>query len=174
MNLQWMIPVSFVTSLLFSVTAYADCFDQAAHYQGVNSHVLRAIAWQESRGHSEALHHNLNGTIDYGQMQINSTHLPTLARYGVTKRTLMDPCRSAFIGAWHLRRMMDKYGNTWAAIGAYHSETPIYRDSYARAVKRILESDLAFARFDTYHHATFKRIEARNDPFESDVTSESD
>lgn len=143
--------------------ARADCFEQAAHYQGVNAQVLRAIAWQESRGHPDALHHNLNGTIDYGQMQINSTHLPTLARFGVTRRTLMDPCRSAFIGAWHLRRMMEKYGNTWAAIGAYHSETPMYRDSYARSVKRIIESDLAFARFDSQRRRNVRRYEAVGD-----------
>ena len=147
--------------------ASADCFEQAAHYQGVNPHVLRAIAWQESRGHADALHHNLNGTIDYGQMQINSTHLPTLARFGVTRRTLMDPCRSAFIGAWHLRRMMEKYGNTWAAIGAYHSETPMHRDSYARSVKRIIESDLAFARFDSKWHRNARRYEADGDPVAS-------
>ena len=161
--------IAFVcVSMFFCARAKADCFEQAAIYQGVNAHVLRAIAWQESRGHPDTLHHNLNGTIDYGQMQINSTHLPTLARFGVTRRTLMDPCRSAFIGAWQLRRMMEKYGNTWAAIGAYHSETPMYRDSYARSVKRIIETDLAFARFDSQRRRTPRRFESVGDSVASE------
>ena len=143
--------------------AWADCFDQAAQYQGVNPYVLRAIAWQESRGHPEALHHDLNGTIDYGQMQINSVHLPFLSRYGVTSHALMDACTSVYVGAWHLRRMMDKYGNTWVAVGAYHSETPMYRDSYARSVKRILESDVAFARFDARHSRKVRRLSAETE-----------
>lgn len=128
--------------------ASADCFQKAARYQNVNVRILKAIAWQESRAHPQTLHRNANGSIDYGQMQINSIHLPTLAQYGVTRATLMDSCASIYIGAWHLRRMMDKYGNTWAAVGAYHSETPYYRDDYAASVRRIIESDRRFARFE--------------------------
>ena len=50
----------------------------------------------------------------------------------------MEPCKSVYIAAWHLRRKMDKYGNTWQAVGAYHSETPALRDKYAKQIAAIL------------------------------------
>jgi hypothetical protein len=40
--------------------------------------------------------------------------------------------------AWHLKKKMIKYGNTWAAIGAYHSETPRQREAYVRSIKSTL------------------------------------
>jgi len=101
--------------------------------------VLRAIAWQESHGNANALHRNRNGSTDYGMMQINSIHLPLLSRYGVSADDLMNPCLSVYVAAWHLHKMMVKYGNNWAAIGAYHSETPAERDRYARSVQSIVE-----------------------------------
>lgn len=128
-----------VTVLLFiSMPTRADCFDEAANYQKVNTLILRAIAWQESQNCPDALHKNTNGSTDYGIMQINSIHLPMLSRYGISSHTLMDPCKNIYIAAWHLRQMMNKYGNTWQAIGAYHSESPLLRDPYARQIVAIL------------------------------------
>ena len=118
--------------------AHADCFDEAGAYQHVSSMVLRAIAWLESHNRPDAMHRNANGSIDYGIMQINSIHLRELDRYHISRDTLMRPCANVYVGAWHLRRMMNKYGNTWAAIGAYHSETPAERDRYAQRVEHIL------------------------------------
>jgi soluble lytic murein transglycosylase-like protein len=118
--------------------ARADCFDDAARYQHVNPWTLRAIAWQESHYRPEALHKNDNGSVDYGMMQINSIHLPTLARYGISSGTLMDPCKNVYIAAWHLRQKMDKHGNSWDAVGAYHSETPELRDKYKNDIIAIL------------------------------------
>ncbi|WP_223214366.1 MULTISPECIES: lytic transglycosylase domain-containing protein [Xanthomonas] len=118
--------------------AHADCFEEAAGYQHVNPWVLRAIAWQESRGRAEAIHVNKNGTIDYGKMQINSIHLRRLSSYGISRDELMQPCVSVYVAAWRLREMVNKYGNTWAAVGAYHSETPAERNKYAQAIHGIL------------------------------------
>ena len=118
--------------------ARADCFDAAASYQHVNSYILRAIAWQESHNHPEAIHKNDNGSTDYGLMQINSIHLSTLSGYGISSGTLMQPCANVYVAAWHLKRMMLKYGNTWEAVGAYHSETPSLRDRYAAQIIAIL------------------------------------
>ncbi|WP_321951702.1 lytic transglycosylase domain-containing protein [Paraburkholderia bannensis] len=122
----------------FAQSAYADCFDEAATYQHVNPTVLRAIAWLESHNQPDSVHTNKNGSVDYGVMQINSIHLPELARYGVDRQTLLEPCKNVYIAAWQLRRQVLKYGDTWAAIGAYHSETPALRDRYAAQVARIL------------------------------------
>ncbi len=118
--------------------ARADCFDDAARYQSVNPQILRAIAWLESRNRANALRKNDNGSIDYGLMQINSVHLAALSRYGIGPELLMHPCVSVYIAAWHLRQKMNRYGNTWQAIGAYHSETPKRRDGYARQIIQIL------------------------------------
>lgn len=126
------------TLLCAAPLARADCFEDAAGYQHVNPWVLRAIAWQESRGRADAIHRNRNGTIDYGKMQINSIHLRRLSSYGISKDALMHPCISVYVAAWRLREMTNKYGNTWAAVGAYHSETPAERDKYAHAIHAIL------------------------------------
>jgi soluble lytic murein transglycosylase-like protein len=121
-----------------STGARADCFDEAARYQKVNPLILRAIAWQESHNTPDALHKNDNGSTDYGLMQINSVHLPTLKQYGISSDTLMEPCKNVYIAAWHLRQKMNKYGNSWQAVGAYHSETPALRDRYANQIVDIL------------------------------------
>jgi len=118
--------------------AYGNCFDDAAAYQHVNPLILRAIAWQESRNRPDAKHVNANGSVDYGVMQINTVHLATLAQYGIDRETLMSPCKNIYIAAWQLRRQINKYGNTWAAVGAYHSATPALRDEYARQIAAIL------------------------------------
>jgi soluble lytic murein transglycosylase-like protein len=126
-------------SMAWSGVARADCYDAAAQYHQVNPLILRAIAWAESHNEPLALHRNANGSIDYGLMQINSVHLAALGQFGVSSETLMQPCANVYVAAWHLRRKMDKYGNTWAAVGAYHSETPTLRDRYALRVLQILK-----------------------------------
>lgn len=118
--------------------AQANCFDDAAAFHHVNANVLRAIAWIESHNQPAAKHVNENGSIDYGVMQINSIHLRQLSRYGVDASVLMQPCKNVYIAAWHLRNQIVRYGNTWAAVGAYHSATPALRDGYAAQVSRIL------------------------------------
>ena len=128
----------FLAVILVSPTAAADCFDAAAAYHGVNPWILRAIAHVESGFNQSAQNRNRNGTRDYGMMQINSIHLPELARHGVTQNDLFDGCKSAHVAAWLLRRKMDRHGNTWNAVGAYHSETPVFRDPYARRVKAVI------------------------------------
>ncbi|WP_321926309.1 lytic transglycosylase domain-containing protein [Burkholderia sp. BCC1998] len=120
-------------------SARADCFSDAASYQHVNETILRALAWQESRDNVNAKRVNTNGSIDYGLMQINSIHLSELSTYHIDSHTLMDPCASVYIAAWHLRKMMLKYGNTWRAVGAYHSQTPAERDRYAAQVRAIVQ-----------------------------------
>jgi soluble lytic murein transglycosylase-like protein len=140
-----------ITGAFFStsIVAHADCFDDAATYQHVNANVLRALAWQESHNQPGAVHANKNGSVDYGVMQINSIHLSELSRYGVDKTTLLEPCNNVYIAAWQLRRQTLKYGDTWLAIGAYHSETPTLRDGYAHQVATILHHWIDSGLIDT-------------------------
>jgi soluble lytic murein transglycosylase-like protein len=126
----------------FSAPTYADtdCFAEAGAYQGVNPIILRAIAWFESKGDPSAVHRNADGSIDVGQAQINSSHFGELRRNGVPPGALKDACVNTYVEAWMLKQKMIRHGNTWQAIGAYHSETPKLRDEYARSIHAVLVS----------------------------------
>lgn len=127
-----------LNALMISISASAnDCFNLASQYHGVNSGILRAISIKENRRCDSTISKNTNGSIDVGCMQINSIHFPTLAKFGIEKNDLLDSCKNIFVGAWHYKRMILKHGNTWTAVGAYHSETPKFRDPYAADVYRI-------------------------------------
>ncbi len=115
--------------------AMADCFDDAGVRYQVNPWILRGIAHVESGFNSKAVNHNRNGSYDLGMMQTNTIHLRRLARYGISRDHLFNACNSIHIAAWMVREKMNLHGNTWKAVGAYHSETPFYRDRYAAKVR---------------------------------------
>lgn len=146
--------------------AQADCIDDAAVRHGVNAFVLRAIGWQESHLDPAAVARNADGSIDRGAFQINSVHLPGLARQGVDPTALADGCVSADVAAWHYRRQVERFGNTWTAVGAYHSRTPQRAEAYANRVAAILARwrvlpQGASPRDDPSRHATTMRSAAR-------------
>jgi soluble lytic murein transglycosylase-like protein len=118
--------------------AHADCIADAAARHRVNADVLRAIGWQESRLQPAALRRNANGSVDVGAFQINSIHLPELARQGIDRQALGDGCVSADVAAWHYRRQIDLQGDTWRAVGAYHSRTATRAAWYANRIATIL------------------------------------
>ncbi|WP_235582331.1 lytic transglycosylase domain-containing protein [Rhizobacter sp. Root1221] len=132
------LPAPLMLLCLAATAAGADCIDQAAQHHGVNAHVLRAIGWHESRLRPDALARNRNGTWDIGAFQINSQHLAALARHGIDARALGDGCTSAFVAAWHYGRQVQRHGNTWRAVGAYHSHTPARSAWYANAIAGVL------------------------------------
>lgn len=132
-------PLAALALATASLPARADCFDDAAVYHRVNPWILRAIAAQESRFNPTANHPvNANGTRDHGMTGINDVLLPELSRYGITSGDLLDGCKSVYLAGWHLRRMVNKYGNTWDAVGAYNSKTPSKRDAYKEKIRRII------------------------------------
>lgn len=114
-----------------------DCIQQAAIYHRVNATVLKAMIFQESSGNPATINRNSNST-DYGAAGINSVHLKELAKFGLNETSLMNGCTSAFVGAWKYSQKIAKYGNTWKAVGAYHSETPSRRNQYSMAVQKHL------------------------------------
>jgi soluble lytic murein transglycosylase-like protein len=103
---------------------------------GVNPYLLYAIAKTESSLNPKAINRNKNGSYDIGLMQINSSWLPTLRRYGVDEKHLLDPCTSIHVGAWILARNMQRMGNSWDAVGAYNATKPDLRLKYAMKVYR--------------------------------------
>jgi len=129
---------ALVAAFALVAAAHADCIDDAAARHQVNAYVLRAIGWQESRLQPTAIGRNANGTVDLGAFQINSIHLTELGRYGLDRAALSDGCVSAEVAAWHYRRQVDLQGDSWQAVGAYHSHTPARAAWYANQIATIL------------------------------------
>lgn len=132
---------------LMGSTAQAFCFAEAAQRYSVSEPLLRAIAQQESSMNPSAVHHNIKKpgkaqTRDIGLMQINSDHLPKLARYGIHEKDLFEPCTNVHIGAWVLAGAFKKYGPTWRAVGAYNAgflpNAELTRSLYAQQIARRL------------------------------------
>lgn len=114
-----LIPIFFPSQAL----ANQFCFKEAAVAYQVNDLVLHAIAVHESRLDPSVININTNGTEDIGLTGINTVHLQELSRYGISREKLFDPCINLHVRAWLLSKKIAKYGNTWKAIGASHSET---------------------------------------------------
>jgi soluble lytic murein transglycosylase-like protein len=100
------------------------CFHLQAARFGLDPQLLRSIASVESgmRAHAEnRTHLSRTGTRDIGLMQINSGWLPTLARYGIDQADLHEPCTNIEVGAWILRGLVSRLGDSWDAVGAYNA-----------------------------------------------------
>lgn len=112
-----------------------DCVSRAAKYHKVPSLVFRAILNGESGMNPRAINRsNANGTIDVGVAQINSMHFGSLQRYGIQPEDLLNGCTGSYVGAWMLAKNFKQFGNTWEAVGAYHSASPDLRNAYANSV----------------------------------------
>ncbi|WP_423383523.1 lytic transglycosylase domain-containing protein [Burkholderia sp. LMG 32019] len=129
-------PISVVVlnSLLIGTNARANCIDDAAAYHHVNPALTHAIASVESCFSPVAYKGNANGSEDIGLMQINSSWLPTLSRFGISRAALFDGCVSADVGTGILSQNISRLGLTWNAVGAYNAASPRKRVQYARRV----------------------------------------
>jgi soluble lytic murein transglycosylase-like protein len=117
----------------------ADCLDDAAAYRHLDVRLVRAIAQHESGMRANAIHRNSNGTDDIGLMQINSSWLPKLAKYGISREHLFNACVNAYVGTWILASNCRQFGATWKAVGAYNALSPQKQLIYANAIYRILQ-----------------------------------
>lgn len=108
--------------LILSHSAFANCWNKAAHYYHIDPFLLYAIANVESGMNPYAIGINHDGTRDVGLMQINSSHFPELERKGINENRLMtEPCTSIMVGASILSGMIKVYGYNWEAVGAYNA-----------------------------------------------------
>lgn len=118
------------------------CFHQEAQRQRLQPLGLLSIMKTEG-GRVGQFVRNTNGTYDIGPMQINSVHLPDLAKkFGVDRSTLAqhlayDGCFNVAVAAWMVRQRTDEVGGDfWMGIGRYHSKTPRFRNRYILNVHR--------------------------------------
>ena len=134
----------FLMCLLSMTQAvWANCYEKAGAYYSVNPWLLKAIASVESNENPSAT--NVNRQFkqlneDIGIMQINSIWLPQLAKFGISRQSLFDQCLNIHVGAWILAQQIQTYGNTWTAVGAYHSRTPERNQWYAQKVVHRLQT----------------------------------
>jgi soluble lytic murein transglycosylase-like protein len=118
-----------------SINAQANvCYDLAAQRYNVSPALLRAIAQQESGERGAVVNINANGSRDIGLMQINSSWLPLLSRYGISEHDLLDPCVSALVGAWILSGNLHRIGYNTQGLGAYNALSPAKRERYSKKI----------------------------------------
>lgn len=115
-----------------------ECINQAAITYYVPAKVIISVLEVE-RGKVGMAKPNLNGTYDYGPMQINSIWLPKIAPYGYTKEQIQyDPCVNVMVGAWILSNKIAQSfvqsTDYWQGVADYHSCTPNLNARYQTKV----------------------------------------
>lgn len=121
-----------VTLMAVETNRYDPYFDEAGKYYNIPPLLLKKIATIESGINPKALNRNANGTLDYGLMQINSTHLRRLSKWGITKDNILDPKVNIYAGSWLLSEHIQAHGFNLQAVGRYHSATPVYKEKWLR------------------------------------------
>ena len=121
---------------------YMSCFEKAADKYGLNPLILAAMAEQESSFNPKALNESESSRA-VGLMQIHSWWFPLLEeQYRISEDSLYEPCLNIQVGAWILAQKVQRYGNTWRAVGSYFAGTARtdriekLRDDYANSVAR--------------------------------------
>lgn len=130
-------PIFLVCLALLPVKAPAFCFEEAGRKYGIAPEILRSIAEVESGLNPEKVNYNLNGSYDYGLMQINSRWYHIIGEE--TWKMLGDPCMNIMVSAWVLSDCMRRHGYTWEAVGCYNAESKEKGAIYALKVGKALE-----------------------------------
>lgn len=134
----------FILALLLSICqfAFADCIRDIAKQNGLNEMDLRAIIKVESTGNPKAVHHDRNGSVSYGLMQINSIHLPELRKKKVYAKDLFKACTNVQFGATLLSRNLQRSGNMDRAIAMYNPGDPRYVRKVRQAASKIRQEQV--------------------------------
>ncbi len=111
-----------------------ECINRAATTYYIPAKVIISVLATEGGKIGDA-RLNRNGTYDYGPMQVNSSWLSKIARYGYTQQLLQyDPCVNVMAGTWILSTKMVKANDYWSGVANYHSFTPSLNARYKMKV----------------------------------------
>lgn len=111
------------------------CINQAAIEFNIPSKLIIAVLDVE-QGKVGKVSKNKNGTYDIGPMQVNSTWLSELKRYGISEEELLnDPCVNVRVGAWLLAKAIAEENSLLKGIGDYHSHTAWRNNQYVQNVR---------------------------------------
>ncbi len=111
------------------------CINETAIEYHVPAKLIISILDVE-RGKVGKVEYNKNGSYDIGPMQINSSWLPTLKRYGITQHELQyNPCTNIKVGAWILSKFIASENDLLKGIGNYNSHTKRYNQAYYQKVR---------------------------------------
>lgn len=111
--------------LIIGFSSAAECkywgyYQEAETQHRITSKLLCSFAQVESRENPNAINRNTNGSVDIGVMQINSSWLPKLAKYGIKLNDLFEPKTNIMVGAWVLSQCHASFGESWKAIDCYN------------------------------------------------------
>ena len=118
----------------------AACLTAAAEHEHIPRSVLLILLYVEGGRLGSAVR-NENGTFDLGPMQVNSSHVPGIARRWRTTparagSALRDvPCANIEAGSHILTdALRETHGDLWQAVAFYHSHTPRFGRAYLQRV----------------------------------------
>jgi hypothetical protein len=118
------------------------CMAAAAAFYHLPPRVLPSIQAVEG-GFVGSIHHNTDGTDDFGVMQVNTRWVQPLAQVAalsseeVRARLVGDACFNIAAAALILRAGLNEArGDMMRAIGNYHSHTPALNAQYQEQVLR--------------------------------------
>jgi soluble lytic murein transglycosylase-like protein len=111
------------------------CINVAAIESNIPAKLIIAILHTE-RGKNGEIQKNKNGTYDIGPMQINSSWLPELKKYGITRDNLQfNPCVNVKVGAWIAAKFIAHENDLLTGVGDYNSHTKKFNQSYYQHVR---------------------------------------
>lgn len=119
---------------------FASCMLLVAHLYALPPRVLPSIHQVEG-GAIGTVHHNRDGSDDFGLMQVNTRWLRPLAAYTrtsvdtVRRRLTGEACYNIAAAGAIMRTYLDEAGgDLLRAVGDYHSHTPALNLSYRTQV----------------------------------------
>lgn len=127
---------SAIATLEPHVRTRVACGIQAATRFSLPANLVIAVAEQEG-GRAGQWVKNKNGTYDVGPMQLNTSYLKTLERFGISPSDVAaEGCYPFELAAWRLRRHLDRdTGDIWTRASNYHSRTPTHNARYRTALR---------------------------------------
>jgi len=112
------------------------CAIVAAVKYEVPTNILLAIAEKEG-GKPGQWSKNANGTYDVGPMQLNTSYLEDLKRYGIAPKDVERGCYGFELAAWRIRgHLKHDKGDIWTNAANYHSRSTRFNRIYRQDLQK--------------------------------------